>query len=1013
MFPGVSRRGTHPDVLRLPTDAGGAPRIADRAGGRQRREGRKAIQCRRSHCIYGGLGLAVAAVFVLGIWQQRSMSIAGGDLSGHDEVSRGARRPSGSVLRFVPPSVLGRFEQWEGLERERSERGSLGIRPPRLALIIGTMGIDPQSLMLLTLAKSLTELGYQFTVYTVEDGGASYLWVDAGHELYFISSENSCSIDWSNYEGVILSSLEGKGVISSLMQEPFTSVPLVWLIHEDILGKRLNHYTDQGLQDLITQWRSAFSRADVIVFPDFSLPLLYSSIDTGNFMVIPGSPADFWASKSYISSHQQDHLRKNYRFSEEDLIILVIGSYFFYDELPWDFAAALHALVPQILKFARGKDLRVQFVFLCGNSTDAYGSAFQELATHMGFPNGLVRHYSMEHDVNSLLLMANIVLYGSFQEEPTFPPLLLRAMSFEIPIIAPNLTVITRHVRDRVHGFLFYPSDSNTLARALSLVIEEKKLSDLARVVASQAKILSENMLAYDCITSHAKLLENVIQFPSDVKLPASVSQIKQNSWLWDLFDKKTREEYGDKQTEEYHNNHSRIVDLLEAQFAEITHKEKSDVGNDTSVYDYPTQLDWDDLSEMEISEDIERREMQELEERMEKTSGSWEDVYRNARKAEKLKFEGNERDEGELERTGQQVCIYEIYSGEGAWPFLHHGSMYRGITLSKGARRSRTDDIDAVSRLHILNETYYKDLFCEFGSMFAVANRVDSIHKLPWIGFQSWHAAGRKVSLSKRAEEALEESILAENKGDVVYYWVPMVMDQKDVGGNINLDFWSMCDHQNAGRCSALFEDAFRLMYELPDHMAVLPPMPGNGDYWSILHSWVMPTPSFLEFVMFSRMFVDSLDSLSHNYSSPAACLLGSSKLEKKHCYCRILEVLVNVWAYHSARKMVYLDPISGELREQHPVVQREMWVKYFNFTLLKSMDEDLAEDADDGMHSGGPWLWPSTGEVHWQGIFEREREERYRQKMDKKRKTKEKLLERHKFGYKQKALGQKEKSR
>jgi hypothetical protein len=56
--------------------------------------------------------------------------------------------------------------------------------------------------------------------------------------------------------------------------------------------------------------------------------------------------------------------------------------------------------------------------------------------------------------------------------------------------------------------------------------------------------------------------------------------------------------------------------------------------------------------------------------------------VYKNSRKSERLKSEGNERDEGELERSGQPVCVYEIYSGEGAWPFLHHGSLYRGITL-------------------------------------------------------------------------------------------------------------------------------------------------------------------------------------------------------------------------------------------------------------------------------------------------------------------------------------------
>lgn len=66
----------------------------------------------------------------------------------------------------------------------------------------------------------------------------------------------------------------------------------------------------------------------------------------------------------------------------------------------------------------------------------------------------------------------------------------------------------------------------------------------------------------------------------------------------------------------------------------------------------------------------------------MEKDVGVWDEIYRNARKSEKLKFEANERDEGELERTGQPVCIYEIYSGAGVWPFLHHGSLYRGLSL-------------------------------------------------------------------------------------------------------------------------------------------------------------------------------------------------------------------------------------------------------------------------------------------------------------------------------------------
>lgn len=71
-----------------------------------------------------------------------------------------------------------------------------------------------------------------------------------------------------------------------------------------------------------------------------------------------------------------------------------------------------------------------------------------------------------------------------------------------------------------------------------------------------------------------------------------------------------------------------------------------------------------------------------QIDERMEKDPGVWDEIYRNARKSEKLKFEANERDEGELQRTGRLICIYEVYNGAGAWPLLHHGSLYRGLSL-------------------------------------------------------------------------------------------------------------------------------------------------------------------------------------------------------------------------------------------------------------------------------------------------------------------------------------------
>ena len=47
----------------------------------------------------------------------------------------------------------------------------------------------------------------------------------------------------------------------------------------------------------------------------------------------------------------------------------------------------------------------------------------QQVASRLGLTQGSVRHYGLDGDANGVLLMADIVLYGSSQEEQGFPPL--------------------------------------------------------------------------------------------------------------------------------------------------------------------------------------------------------------------------------------------------------------------------------------------------------------------------------------------------------------------------------------------------------------------------------------------------------------------------------------------------------------------------------------------------------------------------------------------------------------
>ncbi|BAS73218.1 Os01g0622000, partial [Oryza sativa Japonica Group] len=127
----------------------------------------------------------------------------------------------------------------------------------------------------------------------------------------------------------------------------------------------------------------------------------------------------------------------------------------------------------------------------------------------------------------------------------------------------------------------------------------------------------------------------------------------------------------------------------------------------------------------------------------------------------------------------------------------------------------------------------------------------------------------------------------------------------------------------------------------------------------------------------------------------------------QDQHCYSRVLELIVNVWAFHSSRRMVYVDPETGAMQEQHLLNGRrgQMSIQWFSLATLKSMDEDLAEEFDED-HPDRRWLWPKTGEVFWQGVYERERNMRQQEKERRKQQSKDKI-QRIKKRARQKTLG------
>ena len=78
----------------------------------------------------------------------------------------------------------------------------------------------------------------------------------------------------------------------------------------------------------------------------------------------------------------------------------------------------------------------------------------QAIAVNLHYPRGAVKHIAIDGDVGSFLNAADIVIYGSFHEEQSFPEILMKAMCIGKPIIAPDLSLIRKYVCFRLLIFI-------------------------------------------------------------------------------------------------------------------------------------------------------------------------------------------------------------------------------------------------------------------------------------------------------------------------------------------------------------------------------------------------------------------------------------------------------------------------------------------------------------------------------------------------------------------------------
>lgn len=70
----------------------------------------------------------------------------------------------------------------------------------------------------------------------------------------------------------------------------------------------------------------------------------------------------------------------------------------------------------------------------------------QKIAPDFGYPRGSVQHIILNGDFNNFLGAVDLVIYGSFLEEQSFPAVLKQAMCLGKLVVAPDLGIIRKYV---------------------------------------------------------------------------------------------------------------------------------------------------------------------------------------------------------------------------------------------------------------------------------------------------------------------------------------------------------------------------------------------------------------------------------------------------------------------------------------------------------------------------------------------------------------------------------------
>lgn len=145
----------------------------------------------------------------------------------------------------------------------------------------------------------------------------------------------------------------------------------VALLAESLLQIGRNKFSDGLLTAIVLIVLCAF------------LQMIYTTMDTGNFFVISGSPREVWTAEEYKLTHSRDSLRAQFEVHPDDSVIAVVGGPFLYNWRWREHALVIRAFTRTVSMLGNASQKggrRIQlFIIGHGNHSSSYGAALQVL----------------------------------------------------------------------------------------------------------------------------------------------------------------------------------------------------------------------------------------------------------------------------------------------------------------------------------------------------------------------------------------------------------------------------------------------------------------------------------------------------------------------------------------------------------------------------------------------------------------------------------------------------------